>query len=436
MSSLLAGFAEVDWTPPPGLPLLGQLHKRIANHARDPLCASAMAVQQSARMVVLVSVDIAILDEEFVRAVQLLWAELSGLSESTLLLHATHTHVAPAATSLLLETADSDFLAHLQSAILQTAKAALRKLEPVTVFAGSGQIDEMGWNRRAMFEDGSSRMYGHSQMPGFNGMEGPRDPALPVMWMKNALNETVGVLLNFSTHPNSIESACVYSADVPGEVRKNLKRVFGDALVVLYLTGACGNTAPSRLDPFDEREPWRGEDGLIRSGLYTAGEVLKTMAATIEPMASPIFSFSSQTIHIPLRAWPQPDEASHPQSTHEYFVKAARDWPRRLKEENPVATRIHVLRIGDALICTNPAELFVEFGLQIRESSPARVTFVTELTDGYVGYVPTLKAFERGGYETWCALSSQLDKSAGDQIVRTTQQLSQQLFTEAKSQGN
>ena len=82
--------------------------------------------------------------------------------------------------------------------------------------------------------------------------------------------------------------------------------------------------------------------------------------------------------------------------------------------------RVNIIRIGDTVICTNPAELFVEYGLQIRDSSPARVTFISQLTDGYIGYIPTELAFSRGGYETWCAPSSKMDVSTGQQIVDTT----------------
>ena len=70
----------------------------------------------------------------------------------------------------------------------------------------------------------------------------------------------------------------------------------------------------------------------------------------------------------------------------------------------------------------------MEFGLAMRAASPARVTFVTELTDGYCGYVPTPLAFSRGGYETWPAPSSQLAPQAGLQIVRATGSLLQNLF--------
>ena len=425
--SLSAGFAEVDWTPEPGLPLLGQMHERIATGTRDPLLANAMALQTDGTPIVLMSVDICILDEAFVEAVKKKWTERTGLDAARLLLHSTHTHVAPAATSILRETAEPQLLARLQDAIVQVGQAALARLEPVEVFAGTGHMEQMGWNRRAMYEDGSSRMYGNSTNPGFIGMEGPRDPALPVLFTRNASGDITGVVVNFATHPNSIEGDVVYSADIPGASRKYLKQLLGQNVTVLYLTGAAGNTAPSLLDPFVEAQPWRGNEGLERSGLYLAGQAAQVIAATLEPMAPAVLHLEQTTLSIPLRPWPQPGEPTYPawgdSSGDAYYDHASSMWPEHLQKHSPLAVRVNVLRIGDAVICTNPAELFVEFGLQIRAQSPARVTFVNELCDGYVGYVPTPLAFSRGGYETWCAPSSQLDPSAGDQIVAATDEL-------------
>ena len=68
--SLLVGAAEIDFTPPPGLSLLGQMHERLATHARDPLMANAIAFRQGRETVVLVSVDIGMLDDAFVKRTQ------------------------------------------------------------------------------------------------------------------------------------------------------------------------------------------------------------------------------------------------------------------------------------------------------------------------------------------------------------------------------
>ncbi|MDQ2732030.1 MAG: hypothetical protein M3Y56_10250, partial [Armatimonadota bacterium] len=424
------------FTPELGLTLLGQMHERRGERVRDPLMASAVAFGDDAGVLVIVSVDICMLSTPFVRMVQQEWAQQTSLPPGSLLLHATHTHVAPTEMTLLAAEAGPQFVDRLRQAIVQAALEAFRRMEPGDVYAGTGRMEEMGWNRRAMFADGSSVMYGRASDPGFVGLEGPRDPALSVLFHRCPQGGVRGVVVNFSTHPNTLENECFYSADIPGEVRRVLKRTLGPDMVVVYLTGAAGNTAPSILDPPVEQQPWRGEEGLARSGLYMAGETLRVLAACTEPMPHPTLGLENFSLRIPIREWPHQEDRSYPQpllqetwaAARPYYEQAEKDWLRRLAEESPVDVRLTVARVGDAVFCTNPAELFVEFGLQIRENSPARVTFISELTDGYVGYVPTTLAFSRGGYETWPAPTSQLVPEAGELIVEATEGMMGRVF--------
>ena len=434
-STFQCGAAEAEFTPAPGLALLGQMHARIASRKRDPLTANAVAYRQGRETVVLVAVDICILNDPFVRQTQQLFAKRTGLPAHKLLLHATHTHVAPTVFNLLTATADPGFVARAQRAILAAAARAVHNLAAVEIFSGTGQMDRMGWNRRAMFRDGSSRMYSDSTTPGFIGLEGPRDPALPVLCARDAGGAIKVVVVNFATHPNCVEGESFYSADLPGEVRRQLKALLGQKVVVVYLTGAAGNVAPSILDPLATPQPWRGETGLQRSGLYLAGETAKVIASAIHPLKTPVLRVLQTKLQIPLRPWPKPGAINDPfpwlkeRPAHQRYYEAAKaEWPARTAQRNPVPVMVHVLRIGDTAFCTSPAELFVEHGLAIRRQSPARVTFISELTDGYCGYVPTKKAFTRGGYETWPAPTSLLAPSAGPQIIAGTGQLLRQAF--------
>lgn len=431
---LVAGFAEVDVTPAPGLSLLGQMHERIAQSARDPLLVNAVALRQGDEAVVLVSIDTAMVFDEFVAQVQPRFAQATGLPAARLIVNATHTHVAPSLHPFLTARTNPAFVATVQDAVVTAASHAVQAARPMRVYAGTGHMAEMGWNRRAMYENGTSRMYGNSSQPGFIGMEGPRDPALGLIWFCDENDAVQGVIINFATHPNCIEAETVYSADIPGAVRARLKQLHGAATGVVYLTGAAGNTAPSILDPWDETQPWRGHRGLERSGHYMAGEAAKVMAATLHPMEAPVLRVAQASLAIALRTWPATDDPTYPEpisnlerwiAATPYYQKAEAEWDTMV---NPVATRVNVIRIGDAVICTNPAELFVEFGLEMREASPARVTLVSELTDGYVGYVPTELALARGGYETWPAPSSKLAPEAGAQIVEKTAALMNAVF--------
>ena len=73
------------------------------------------------------------------------------------------------------------------------------------------------------------------------------------------------------------------------------------------------------------------------------------------------------------------------------------------------------MRISDDLaIVSLPGEIFVDLGNAIRENSPFKQTIVLELSQGDYLYVPTLKAFEEGSYET---IDSVLAPGGGEAVV-------------------
>jgi len=427
MTDFLAGFAEVDYTPAPGQALTGQHHVRIAERTRDPLLANAVALRQADETVVMVSVDICFLPSELTAEVQQSFANATGVPAERLLLHATHSHVAPATVDKFFGDCDPAFVESLKKDIQRAAEAALARLEPVTAFSGLGQLDHLNWNRRSMYSDGSSVMHGSGDKPGYLGNEGARDPNVGVIFFRNSESRITGVIANFGTHPNCVENACYYSADIPGEVRRLLKSMLGADTGVVYLTGAAGNVAPIIHDPGQVDQPWMGEEGLERAGLLLAGEISKVIAQAIEPIESPTLSAKHATVPIPIRPYPIPGERAYPNSwggdSEKFFREAEADWPRKIAEESPVDVRLNVVRIGDTVICTNPAELFSDFALLIRKASPARVTLISQLTDGYCGYIPTRLAYTRGGYETWASPTSKLSKDAGVTIVAATTKL-------------
>jgi hypothetical protein len=75
------------------------------------------------------------------------------------------------------------------------------------------------------------------------------------------------------------------------------------------------------------------------------------------------------------------------------------------------------IRIGPLGIATNGAEYFCEHGLRIKAASPHKFTWVSQLTNEYIGYVPTAMAFVGGGYEPRTARSSKLVPEAGQRLI-------------------
>lgn len=62
--------------------------------------------------------------------------------------------------------------------------------------------------------------------------------------------------------------------------------------------------------------------------------------------------------------------------------------------------RISAISLGeDIAITTAPSEYFCEIGIQVKRKSPFEYTLVSNLTNGWTGYVPMSYSWDEGGYE-------------------------------------
>ena len=84
-------------------------------------------------------------------------------------------------------------------------------------------------------------------------------------------------------------------------------------------------------------------------------------------------------------------------------------------------TEVHVIRMGTVAFATNPFELFLDYGNQIKARSLAEQTFLVQLAVCAEGYLPTEKA-EKGGHYSAFLSSGQVGHVGGEQLVRETLQ--------------
>jgi hypothetical protein len=97
---------------------------------------------------------------------------------------------------------------------------------------------------------------------------------------------------------------------------------------------------------------------------------------------------------------------------------------------------IHAVRIGDGAIVTGPGETFAEYGMAVKERSPATPTLYAGYTNALLGYLPTANEYQYGGYEAGyghkgAGLPSLFDPSVERICVETGVRLVERLFPDA-----
>jgi hypothetical protein len=103
-----------------------------------------------------------------------------------------------------------------------------------------------------------------------------------------------------------------------------------------------------------------------------------------------------------------------------------------LQETDPtMSVPVHVIRIGDLAIATNPFELYLDYGIQIKARSKAVQTMTVQLANGYFRYLPTERAVSGGAYGA-IPESNEADPAAGRKLVEQTLEMIESLW-EGKS---
>jgi len=57
-------------------------------------------------------------------------------------------------------------------------------------------------------------------------------------------------------------------------------------------------------------------------------------------------------------------------------------------------------QLGDAFLVFTPTEAHSEFQIELRQKFAGRAVAVTNISNGYVGYVPPAKTYEGGSYQS------------------------------------
>ncbi len=447
MNKLSAGFARADITPMRGIELAGYFVKREATGVLDTLNTSALALKAGEKTVIMMSIDLLKLPTSVASGYRKTISKATGLPESALFLHCTHTHTAPYVlmnNSEEIVTAGDEsgcelvdeYRTFLEKRLTDTALAAIEDMSPARIGFCKGTAKGVSFLRRYRMKDGSVRTNPGINNPDIVSSFGEPDSDVNIVRFDRE-NDSIA-LVNFPNHPDVIGGTLI-SADWPGFLAATLEKTL-DNTKCIFFNGAEGdvnhvNVMPSKgfmndlAVDFDDVPRGYGHSRFI--GRAIAGAVLQVWDKAEYCDCESIDSIES-TIDIPSNM-PHPSEIPEAEKI-KAFHDAGRenelpykgmmlttmlaDASRKLRLQNgPEAFKMSfaAVRIGKIAFVGIPGEPFSEIGNQLKATEGYDMIIPCCLVNGCDGYFPMKDSFDEGGYE---AKSSIFKAGVGELIVK------------------
>jgi hypothetical protein len=109
----------------------------------------------------------------------------------------------------------------------------------------------------------------------------------------------------------------------------------------------------------------------------------------------------------------------------EVFRKMRKELAAQQGEQR--TTWIQAIRVGDVVIVGVPAEFFTVLGTEIKRRSPFPQTFIAELSNDWIGYLPDREGHQLGGYQVWTGFHSYAEPGTGERVVDTAVEILQEM---------
>jgi len=310
--------------------------------------------------------------------------------------------------------------------------------------------------RRVCYDDGSAKMWGNANLANFTELESGNDSGIELLFTYDENKKLTGVVANVACPAQVLEHQSFISSDYMGKVKAFIREKYGNNVGFLGLVSPAGDMCPRDLirwvnSPVTLNDPNVSQDNkIIRKAdpsmfdIKGANLAAKRIANEIFWALDDVTEYVSETelthkkleIDLPLRRVTIEE--------YEKAYKALTDFAKectgtinfednaRMQIHSGTVARYHlqqtvdiftieshVLKLGDVAFATNPFELFLNYGNQIRARSLASQTFLIQLSCGSWGYLPTEKA-EKGSHYSAFVSSGTTGHEGGNILVRKT----------------
>ncbi len=434
MSKLYAGFARVDVTPMMGIGLVGYFIPRFAEGVLDDLQVNALALQCGDTRTVLLTVDHCGIERGIVSDFANFISEKTGLPREAIVIHATHSHTAPAIinphgpATLCQEYTSVDpeieleYYTFVRRRLADAAAMALEDLKPAKLGWGIGQAPDIAFVRRFRMKDGSVQTNPGVDNPNIDHPIGDVDERVNVLRFDREDGSTLA-LVNFGDHPDVVGGSKI-SADWPGFVRSTVEKVF-DRTQCICFNGAQGDVNHVNVHPrggylngmfMDFDDVARGYDHAKYMGRVITAGVMQAFDK-VKYIEVDRIQAIQRTIRIAsnMPTAEQLPEAERIDALHQagrdcelpyegmMLTTVVAEAGRMVKLKNgPESFPMELtgVAIGPIAILGMPGEPFTGIGRALKEAPGWELVVPCCLTNGSEGYFPMQEAYDEGGYES------------------------------------
>jgi len=470
---LLIGFCEKSITPDRPVCLAGQFHTRISEYVETPVMVNVIAIETAKDQTIICACDLGGISGRLHQLVKRKVASKNTqIDVNKIIVSATHTHTSlkyranqyekrpvyrdyNCANKIMPEgkkfvddvvisnevMQDEECLEYLSDRISDAVCEAWTARHHCFCAPGFGRAS-IGYCRRIYRSEGGVAKLGYqiAKENVFTEIEGGNDTGIEMIFVYDNTHKPIGVVASVACPAQIVEYKNHISSDFWGKARIFLKEHFGENFCVIGLCSAAGDQSPrDQLRWLRGVEPSMADvEGTIFIGRRLANAIIEAFEITRNvPTDKVELCHKTEYFDLPINKLSEDEYEAAKTVFYKYVEDADKDifdfmdmvrihtevgkailyeWQKNV---DTMAAEVHIVRFGDMAIASNPFELFLDYGNQMKVRSKAKQTMLIQLACDALGYLPTAKAEPQGGYGT-SIVSCYIGSKGGQILVEKT----------------
>lgn len=397
-----SAFYEKEITPPLGYNLPGYFSFRGSTDVLDRLYAKTLVVEGGGEKIAIIVIDALFAMDYMRKQIVERIKRYTGIKEDNILFAANHTHTAIPLYDGLVEFDQPGLDSYLETVCALIADCVIlgdKRLDDSSVKFGTGNVDGIAFCRNYYMKNSTpttnpGRLNSNIEKPVTDV-----DTELAVLFFTDRDGNPKGALISYALHQDCLGGEEI-SGDYSSVLSKELKKVYGENFVSIFLIGACGN-----VNHFDVSKKEDAPDHYKKIGKIIAAKVIETASKAEQIEANKVKSVyktlkikrlevSEKELEMAENTIKtvKPKEgvkiAADDTDPEQYALAMAKLLVNHVNGPEEIDAPLQVIKIGDFTLFCFPGEIFNQFSNMVKAGSNTDKKMVVTVCNASVGYVP------------------------------------------------